>query len=64
MSALRAGHLRKAPVAAAKVVGGGSSGMRAASCSTDIDFPHSYPLRLVRVLHNSVVFQFPYGGVA
>jgi hypothetical protein len=68
MSAFRAGHLRKAPVAAVKLVGGSSNGMRAAFDSTDVDFPLSYSLCSVwcffQIFHNLLGFIFPHGGVA
>jgi hypothetical protein len=50
MSAFKAGHLRKAPVAAVMVIGGGSSGMRTALN------PNTGTPLLIDSLHPSGVF--------
>jgi hypothetical protein len=50
MSAFRAGHLRKAPVAAVKLVDGSEDGIRAA-----LNLNTGYPLQIT-TLHASGVF--------
>ena len=68
MSAIKAGHLRNALVAAVRLVGGSEGRMRPALGSIHVDFPPFYPLlsvrRCYRILHNPLDFMFPHGGAA